>query len=115
MAHILLTGAAGFLGSHFADMLLADGHRVTGMDNMITGDARNLAHLKNETRFDFLEKDICKGIAFSGRLDFVLNLASLASPVDYSEHPLETLMVGSLGSYNCLELAKEKNAVYFFS
>lgn len=115
MADILMTGAAGFLGSHFVDRLLADGHRVTGVDNMITGDLKNLAHLSNEPRFTFIEHDINKGLEFAGKLDYVANLASLASPVDYSDHPLETLMVGAFGSYNCLELARKKKAVYFFS
>ena len=115
MADILMTGAAGFLGSHFVDRLLADGHRVTGVDNMITGDLKNLAHLSNEPRFTFIEHDINKGLEFVGKLDYVANLASLASPVDYSDHPLETLMVGAFGSYNCLELARKKKAVYFFS
>jgi dTDP-glucose 4,6-dehydratase len=110
-----MTGAAGFLGSHFVDRLLADGHRVTGVDNMITGDLKNLAHLSNEPRFTFIEHDINKGLEFAGKLDYVANLASLASPVDYSDHPLETLMVGAFGSYNCLELARKKKAVYFFS
>ena len=115
MADILMTGAAGFLGSHFADGLLADGHRVVGVDNMITGATPNLAHLSNEPRFTLVERDINDGLEFPGRLDYVVNLASLASPVDYSEHPLETLMVGALGSRHCLELAREKKAVYFFS
>ncbi|MBI3794391.1 MAG: SDR family oxidoreductase [Nitrospinae bacterium] len=115
MAQIILTGAAGFLGSHFADRLLADGHKVVGMDNLITGDMKNLAHLKSEPRFDFVETDITKGLNFDGSADYIANLASLASPVDYSDHPLETLMVGATGSYHCLELAKKKKAVYFFS
>lgn len=115
MADVLLTGVAGFLGSHFADALLADGHRVVGVDNMITGAARNLAHLSNEPLFTFMEHDINNGLDFAGPLDYVVNLASLASPVDYSEHPLETLMVGAFGSRHCLELARGKRAVYFFS
>lgn len=115
MSDILITGAAGFLGSHLSERLLADGHRVTGVDNMITGDAANLAPFSREPRFAFVESDINDGLEFDGRLDYVLNLASLASPVDYAAHPLETLLVGAVGSHNCLELAKKKKAVYFFS
>ncbi len=115
MAKILITGAAGFLGSHFTDRMLADGHRVTGVDNFITGDRRNLAHLHNEPRFDLIEHDITKGIDIAGDVDYIMNMASLASPVDYSNYPLETLLVGSAGSHHCLELAKRKKAVYFFT
>ena len=115
MAKILITGAAGFLGSHFTDRMLADGHTVTGVDNFITGDRRNLAHLRNEPRFNFIEHDINTGLDIAGGIDYIMNMASLASPVDYSNHPLETLLVGSAGSYHCLELAKRKSAVYFFT
>lgn len=115
MAKILITGAAGFLGSHFTDRMLVDGHHVTGVDNLMTGDMRNLAHLHNEPRFDFIEQDITKGLEITGDLDYVMNMASLASPVDYTNYPLETLLVGSAGSYHCLELAKRKAAVYFFA
>lgn len=115
MAKILITGAAGFLGSHFTDRMLAEGHRVTGVDNFITGDRRNLAHLDNDPRFDLIEHDITKSLDIAGDVDYVMNMASLASPVDYSNHPLETLLVGSTGSFHCLELAKRKRAVYFFT
>ena len=115
MAKILITGAAGFLGSHFTDRMLAEGHRVTGVDNFITGDRRNLAHLDNDPRFDLIEHDITKSLDIAGNVDYVMNMASLASPVDYSNHPLETLLVGSTGSFHCLELAKRKRAVYFFT
>lgn len=115
MAEILLTGASGFLGSHLADRLIADGHTVTGIDNFITSTAQNLDHLKNEPRFNFIEHDIIESVSFKGKLDFLLNLASPASPVDYMENPLETLKVGSFGVYNCLELAREKKAVFFHS
>ncbi|MBI5637011.1 MAG: SDR family oxidoreductase [Nitrospinae bacterium] len=115
MAKILITGAAGFLGSHFTGRMLADGHTVTGVDNFITGGRRNLAHLHNDPRFDFIEHDITKGLDIAGDVDCVVNMASLASPVDYSNHPLETLLVGSAGSHHCLELAKRKAAVYFFT
>lgn len=113
MAEILLTGASGFLGSHLADRLIADGHTVTGIDNFITSSAENLAHLKNEPRFNLIEHDIIESVSFKGKLDYLLNLASPASPVDYMELPLETLKVGSFGVYNCLELAREKKAVFF--
>lgn len=115
MAKILITGAAGFLGSHFTDRMLADGHTVMGVDNFITGDRRNLAHLHNEPRFDLIEHDITTGLDITGNVDYVMNMASLASPVDYSNYPLETLLVGSAGSYHCLELAKRKAAAYFFT
>ncbi len=115
MAKILITGAAGFLGSHLTDRMLADGHRVSGVDNFITGDKRNLAHLRNEPRFDLIEHDITTGLDIAGKIDYVMNMASLASPVDYFNHPLETLLAGSAGSHNCLELAKRKRAVYFFA
>lgn len=113
MAEILLTGASGFLGSHLADRLIADGHTVTGIDNFITSTAGNLDHLKNEPRFNLIEHDIIESVSFNGKLDYLLNLASPASPVDYMKHPLETLKVGSFGVYNCLELAREKKAVFF--
>ena len=113
MAEILVTGGAGFLGSHLTDRLIADGHNVTGVDNFITSTEKNLAHLKNEPRFNFIERDIIDSLEFPGKLDYLLNMASPASPIDYAEKPLETLKVGSFGTYNCLELAKEKKAVFF--
>ncbi len=102
--HILITGAAGFLGSHLADRLLADGHSVLGVDNFATGSARNLAHLAHEPRFDLREHDICKPFDF-GPVDYIFNFASPASPVDYHRLGLETLEVGSSGTRNALELA----------
>ena len=113
MAEILIAGAAGFLGSHFTDRLIADGHNVTGVDNFITSSEANMAHLKNEPRFNFIERNISDGLEFSGKLDYLLNMASPASPIDYAEKPIETLKVGSFGTYNCLELAKEKEAIFF--
>jgi len=115
MAEILITGAAGFIGSHLTDRLLGEGHSVIGVDNFITSTEANLAHLKNEPKFKFMEQDINKGIEYAGEIDHILNLASPASPVDYSELPLETLKVGSFGTYNCLELAKNKKAVFFMA
>jgi len=115
MADILITGVAGFLGSNLADALLADGHSVTGVDNFVCSDGANLKHLDDEPKFRFIKTDINDGLEFSGSLDYVLNFASPASPVDYSEHPLATLKVGSFGTYNCLELAKSKKAVFFMA
>ena len=102
--HVLVTGAAGFLGSHLVDRLLADGHSVLGVDNYSTGTPRNLEHLTRESRFCFEEQDICKPFDF-GRVDFVFNFASPASPVNYHRLGLETLDVGSSGTRNTLEYA----------
>ena len=108
---ILVTGAAGFLGSHLTDALLAQGHRVFGVDNLCTGNTANLAHLKSEARFTFAEQDICKPFNL-GPVDYVYNLASPASPVDYHRLGVETLMVGSAGTVNTLDIAKKYNAGY---
>jgi len=108
---ILVTGAAGFLGSHLCDALLADGHTVLGMDNLSTGKTANLDHLSSESRFRFLEQDITR--AFDpGRIDYVFNFASPASPVDYTRLGVETLQVGSAGTLNTLEVARKYNAGY---
>jgi dTDP-glucose 4,6-dehydratase len=108
---ILVTGAAGFLGSHLCDALLADGHTVLGMDNLSTGKTANLDHLSSEPRFRFLEQDITR--AFDpGRIDYVFNFASPASPVDYTRLGVETLQVGSAGTLNTLEVARKYNAGY---
>jgi len=107
---IVLTGAAGFIGSHLCDHLLARSHQVLGVDNYLTGRPENLAHLASEPRFQFLEHDIVKALRVEGQVDWVLNLASPASPVDYLRHGLETLAVGSQGTHNALELAREKKA-----
>ena len=107
---VLITGAAGFLGSHLTDRFLADGHTVVGMDNLITGSLDNLAHLGNEPRFEFVEHDVTTYIDLAGELDGVLHFASPASPVDYLELPIQTLKVGSLGTHNALGLAKAKGA-----
>jgi dTDP-glucose 4,6-dehydratase len=103
--HCLVAGAAGFLGSHFCDRLLAEGHAVTGVDNYVTGRKRNLSHLEGHARFGFVEQDITRPFGVEARVDCVLNLASPASPKDYLEHPVETLLVGSLGTKNLLDLA----------
>jgi dTDP-glucose 4,6-dehydratase len=112
---IVVTGAAGFIGSHMCDRLLAEGHTVVGLDNFITGSAQNLAHLSKETRFSLEERDICESVAISGPVDVVLNMASLASPRDYLEHPIETLDVGSAGTRNMLELALDKGARFLLT
>jgi dTDP-glucose 4,6-dehydratase len=107
--HILLTGAAGFLGSHLADRFLADGHSVLGVDNLSTGSLENLAHLAREPRFTLEEHDICRPFDF-GPVDYVYNFASPASPVDYHRLGIETLAVGSSGTRHALEIAKKYNA-----
>ncbi|MGI9038746.1 MAG: UDP-glucuronic acid decarboxylase family protein [Gemmatimonadota bacterium] len=107
---ILITGAAGFLGSHLSDRFLADGHSVVGMDNLITGNLDNLQHLQSEERFEFVEHDITRYIDLPGELDGILHFASPASPVDYLDLPIQTLKVGSLGTHNALGLAKAKGA-----
>ena len=108
----LVTGGAGFLGSHLCDALLADGHSVICVDNLLTGREENIQHLKNEPRFSFEKADICRPYDF-GPVDYVLNLASPASPVDYMEHGVETLEVGSAGTFNGLRLAKKYGAKFF--
>jgi dTDP-glucose 4,6-dehydratase len=111
---ILVTGGAGFLGSHLCDALLAEGHSVVCVDNLLTGRSENLAHLQNERRFEFLEQDICTPFD-PGKVDYIFNFASPASPVDYMEHGIETLQVGSVGTMNCLRLAKRYNAKYLLA
>jgi dTDP-glucose 4,6-dehydratase len=111
---IMVTGAAGFLGSHLCDALLAEGHTVLGVDNLLTGNLRNLEHLKKEPKFNFLQQDICEPFD-SGALDYIFDFASPASPVDYMEHGIETLQVGSLGVFNLLELARKHRATFFLA
>jgi dTDP-glucose 4,6-dehydratase len=108
---VLVTGAAGFLGSHLCDALLAEGHRVLGVDNLSTGRLANLAHLKNEPRFRLEERDICEPFDL-GRVDYVYNFASPASPPDYLRLGVETLLVGSAGTLNTLEMARKYGAGY---
>src|SRR6185295_19365705 len=106
----LVSGAAGFIGSHLCDRLLADGHSVVGLDNLITGARRNLAHLENHPRFRFLEFDVTHPIDVTGRFDHVWHLASLASPKEYLAHPIETLESGSTATRNMLEIARRDGA-----
>jgi dTDP-glucose 4,6-dehydratase len=98
---ILVTGASGFLGSHLTDRLLSEGHSVLGVDNFSTGDPENIAHLRNESRFQFEERDICAGFD-PGKVDYVFNMASPASPPEYLRLGIETLRVGSVGVENTL-------------
>jgi dTDP-glucose 4,6-dehydratase len=106
----LITGAAGFLGSHLTDLLLARGHRVIGVDNFITGNQANLAHLRGHPAFKFLKRDVTKPFAVAGPVHYVWHFASPASPIDYLKIPIETLAVGSFGTKNALELARQKKA-----
>src|SRR5579863_4632239 len=106
---VLVSGAAGFLGSHLSDALLAEGHSVRGVDNLCTGSLRNIEHLKSEPRFDFLEHDICTPFD-PGPVDYIFNFASPASPPDYLRLGIETLMVGSIGTRNMLDLATRYGA-----
>ena len=106
----LITGAAGFLGSHLCDKLLAKGMSVIGMDNLITGSMSNIAHLETNPNFSFINHDVCKHITIEGGLDYILHFASPASPIDYLKIPIQTLKVGALGTHNALGLARAKNA-----
>ncbi len=107
---ILITGAAGFLGSHLSDRFIKEGYEVIGMDNLITGDLKNIEHLFPNADFQFYHQDVSKFIHVPGKLDYILHFASPASPIDYLKIPIQTLKVGSLGIHNCLGLAKEKGA-----
>jgi dTDP-glucose 4,6-dehydratase len=112
---ILITGAAGFLGSNLADRFLAEGHRVVGVDNFITGSPRNIEHLRDRDEFSFVEYDVSRPLYVAESLDGVLHFASPASPVDYLELPIQTLKVGSLGTHNMLGLAREKRARFLLA
>lgn len=107
---VLVTGAAGFLGSHLCDRFIKEGFHVVGMDNLITGDLRNIEHLFKLEQFEFYHHDVSKFIHIPGELRYILHFASPASPIDYLKIPIQTLKVGSLGTHNCLGLAKAKNA-----
>jgi dTDP-glucose 4,6-dehydratase len=107
---VLITGAAGFLGSHLCDRFIAEGYRVIGMDNLITGDLKNIEHLFKLEQFEFYHHDVTKFIHIQGSLDYILHFASPASPIDYLRIPIQTLKVGAMGTHNCLGLAKAKQA-----
>jgi dTDP-glucose 4,6-dehydratase len=111
---VLVTGGAGFVGSHLCDALLAQGDSVVCADNLLTGRMANINHLRNDPRFEFREQDVSRPFDF-GKVDYVFHLASPASPVDYIEHAIETLRVGSVGTMNCLELAKEYQAKFLLA
>ena len=110
MERVLITGAAGFLGSHLCDRFLKEGFDVIAMDNLITGDLKNIEHLFPSEHFTFYNHDVSNFIHIPGKLDYIVHFASPASPIDYLKIPIQTLKVGSLGTHNCLGLAREKNA-----
>ena len=112
---ILITGAAGFLGSHLCDHFIAEGYQVVGMDNLITGDIKNIEHLFPLEQFEFYNHDVSNYVHISGQLDYILHFASPASPIDYLKIPIQTLKVGSLGTHNLLGLAKEKKARFLIA
>jgi len=112
---VLITGGAGFIGSHLCDFLLEKGHFVVCVDNLLTGDIKNIKHNLQNKRFEFIKQDVIKPFKFAGRLDWILHFASPASPVDYMNYPLETLDVGSTGTKNMLELAKKKKAKFMLA
>jgi dTDP-glucose 4,6-dehydratase len=107
---ILITGAAGFLGSHLSDRFINECYYVIAMDNLITGDLQNIAHLRSNPNFEFIHHDVTKYIEIEGSLDYILHFASPASPIDYLKIPIQTLKVGAMGTHNCLGLAKAKGA-----
>lgn len=110
---VLITGAAGFLGSHLCDRFIKEGYHVIGMDNLITGDLRNIEHLFKLEQFEFYHHDVSKFIHVPGELRYILHFASPASPIDYLKIPIQTLKVGSLGTHNCLDWQKPKRPAYW--
>ena len=112
---VLITGAAGFLGSHLSDRFIKDGYHVIGMDNLVTGSMKNIEHLFPKKEFEFYFHDVTKFVHVPGKLDYILHFASPASPIDYLKIPIQTLKVGSLGTHNLLGLAKEKKARFLIA
>jgi dTDP-glucose 4,6-dehydratase len=115
MGRIVITGGAGFIGSHLADRLLADGHEIIALDNLSTGHPRNIAHLLGNRRFHFVKYDVTDYIYVDGPVDAIFHLASLPSPVDYLQKPIPTLKVGALGTHKTLGLARAKNAAFLLA
>ncbi|MDD5261753.1 MAG: SDR family oxidoreductase [Methylacidiphilales bacterium] len=115
MQTTLVTGAAGFLGSHLVDRLLAEGHKVIGVDNLLTGNIANIEHLAGNPNFKFIKQDVTEYLFIPGPIDFIFHFASPASPIDYLELPIQTLKVGSLGTHKALGLAREKKASYLLA
>jgi nucleoside-diphosphate-sugar epimerase len=115
MKKVLITGAAGFIGSHLSDRFIKEGWYVIGVDNFLTGNPENLEHLSSNQNFEFIDKDIITGLNYAGHLDLILHFACPASPVDYLNFPIETLMVDSVGTSHVLNLAKEKKSRYIFA
>ncbi|MDX1670786.1 MAG: UDP-glucuronic acid decarboxylase family protein [Balneolaceae bacterium] len=115
MKHVLITGGAGFLGSHLCDRYLKEGHRVICLDNFLTGKMENIAHLMDSDRFRLITHDLTNYIHINGKIDLILHFASPASPIDYLEMPIQTLKVGSLGTHKALGLAKAKNARFLLA
>ncbi len=111
----VISGGVGFIGSHLSDRLIREGHEVVALDNLITGHAENVEHLKGNSRFQIIEQDVCRPFAIAGTVDRVFHLASLASPVDYLAYPIETLDSGAIGTRNLLELAREHGARFLLS
>ncbi|HVO23163.1 MAG TPA: UDP-glucuronic acid decarboxylase family protein [Candidatus Margulisiibacteriota bacterium] len=115
MSRILITGGAGFIGSHLADRLIADGHTIIALDNLFTGHSRNISHLVGHDRFKFIKHDVTEYIYVEGQLDAILHFASLPSPVDYLREPIKTLKVGALGTHKALGLARAHNATFLLA
>jgi dTDP-glucose 4,6-dehydratase len=115
MSRVLVTGGAGFLGSHLCEQLLANGHEVIALDNQVSDRTVNLESIFHDDKFRYYEHDMTDFIHVSGELDYVLHLASLASPIFYKQNPIKILKVGALGTHKTLSLAKEKDATYMFA